>query len=54
MVKFEFGPSNGYMTILALLAQLFFMNIILGVAFITGLFGVTVLLVLQVAGVTFH
>jgi hypothetical protein len=54
MVKLEFGPSDGHMTILALFAQLAFMNIIFGVAFITGFFRFTVLLVLQVTGVTFH
>ena len=54
MVKLGSGPSTGYMTILALLAQLTLMNIIFGVAFITDLFRFTVFLILQVAGVAFH
>jgi hypothetical protein len=54
MVKPGLRPTSGFVAILALLSQVSFMNIVLAVTFVTGLFCVAILLVLQVTGITFH
>jgi hypothetical protein len=54
MVKPGLSPTTGFVAILALLSQVSFMNIILGVTFVTGLFRFTIFLVLQMTGSAFH